>query len=59
MTGGGPNNATNMFVYYIYEYAFVNMKIGYASAVGVVLLGFISIITVIYFKVLSKKVHYQ
>lgn len=59
MTGGGPNNATNMLVYYIYEYAFVNMKIGYASAVGVVLLGFVSIITVIYFKVLSKRVHYQ
>lgn len=59
MTGGGPNNATNMFVYYIYEYAFINMKIGYASAVGVILLGFVSIITIIYFRLLSKRVHYQ
>jgi len=59
MTGGGPNNSTNMLVYYIYEYAFVNMKIGYASAVGVVLLGFVSIVTILYFRLLSKRVHYQ
>jgi sn-glycerol 3-phosphate transport system permease protein len=59
MTGGGPNNATNMLVYYIYDYAFINMKMGYASAAGVVLLVISSITTLLYFKGLSKKVHYQ
>lgn len=59
MTGGGPNNSTNMLVYYIYDYAFINMKMGYASAAGVILLVISSITTLLYFKGLSKKVHYQ
>lgn len=59
MTGGGPNNSTNMLVYYIYDNAFINLKLGYASAAGVVLLIISAITTFIYFKVLSKKVHYQ
>jgi len=59
MTGGGPNNSTNMLVYYIYDNAFVNLKLGYASAAGVVLLVITAITTLIYFKGLSKKVHYQ
>lgn len=59
MTGGGPVNSTNMLVYYIYEYAFVHMKIGYASAAGTVLLIIVGLVTLVYFKLLSKKVHYQ
>jgi sn-glycerol 3-phosphate transport system permease protein len=57
MTGGGPNNATSTLVYYIYEYRTTN--IGYSAATGVVLMAIIGILTVIYFRVLSKKVHYQ
>lgn len=59
MTGGGPLNTTNTLVYYIYEYGFVYYKIGYASAVGVILMLIIGIITVFYFKALSSKVHYR
>lgn len=59
MTGGGPNNSTNMLVYYIYDTAFINLKLGYASAAGVVLLVLSAITTFLYFRVLSKKVHYQ
>lgn len=57
MTGGGPNNATSTLVYYIYEYRTTN--IGYASATGVILMIIIVILTIIYFKLLSKKVFYQ
>lgn len=57
MTGGGPNNATNTLVYYIYENRTTN--IGYASATGVVLMAIIALLTFIYFRMLSKKVHYQ
>lgn len=32
MTGGGPLNATNVIVYYIYQWAFQNFDISYASA---------------------------
>ena len=59
MTLGGPGNATNTLVYYIYEYGFKYYKIGYASAVGVVLMVIVGLLTLIYFGVLQKKVHYQ
>lgn len=57
MTGGGPNGSTTTLVYYIYE--FRTTSIGYASATGVVLMAIIALLTFVYFKVLSKKVHYQ
>ena len=57
MTGGGPNNSTSTLVYHIYEYRSNNL--GYASATGIVLMAIIAILTFIYFRMLSKKVHYQ
>jgi sn-glycerol 3-phosphate transport system permease protein len=59
MTQGGPVNTTNTLVYYIYEYGFRFFKIGYASAAGVILLFIVGILTILYFKMLSKRVHYQ
>lgn len=59
MTGGGPINSTKTIVYYIYENGFTFFKLGNASAAGVILLIILTILTLIYFKVLSKKVHYQ
>jgi multiple sugar transport system permease protein len=34
LTGGGPANATNVLSYYIYQQAFIDFHIGYASAVA-------------------------
>lgn len=59
MTGGGPLNATNTLVYYIYEYAYRYGKPGQACAAGVILLFFICVITFLQFKVSRKRVHYQ
>ena len=59
MTQGGPVNSTNTLVYYIYEYGFSFYKIGYASAVGVVMMVIVGVLTLIYFGLLQKKVHYQ
>lgn len=59
ITEGGPLNSTNTLVYYIYEYGFKLNKIGYASAAGVVLFSIIGVLTIIYFKMLSRKVHYR
>lgn len=59
MTQGGPLNSTNTFVFYIYEYSFRFFKIGFASAAGVVLLVIISLMTIVYFNILSRRVHYQ
>ncbi len=59
MTQGGPMNSTNTIVFNLYEHGFRFYKIGYASAMGVVLLVILTVCTVVYFKLLSKKVHYQ
>ncbi len=59
MTGGGPANSTNTLVYELYQQGFVYYKTGYASAMGVVLMLIVGGMTLIYFSVLQKKVHYQ
>ncbi|MBS7526933.1 sugar ABC transporter permease [Fusibacter paucivorans] len=59
MTQGGPMNATNTLVYDIYQYGFTFYKIGYASALGVVLMIIIGICTILYFAGLSHRVHYR
>jgi len=37
LTKGGPLHSTSMVVWHLYETAFVNLKIGYASAMAVIL----------------------
>lgn len=59
MTNGGPAGSTNVLAYYIYQYAFSYMMIGYASAAGTILLLILSVLTVLYFRVFSNRVHYQ
>ena len=53
MTKGGPLNSSTTIVYYIYERAFENLDLGYASALSVVLLVVVlafSIINVVFFE---------
>lgn len=59
MTGGGPANSTATLVYELYQQGFVYYKTGYSSAMGVVLMFIVGVMTLIYFTVLQKKVHYQ
>ncbi len=59
MTQGGPLGSTNTLVYYIYQNAFSFYKLGYASAAGAVLSVIVGIMTLFYFRILGKKVHYQ
>jgi sn-glycerol 3-phosphate transport system permease protein len=59
MTQGGPINSSSVFVYFIYEYAFKFFRIGFAAAGGMVLFLLISLLVIVYFNMLGKKVHYQ
>lgn len=59
MTGGGPADSTNTLVYELYQQGFVFYKTGYASAMGVVLMAIVGVMTLVYFALLQKKVHYQ
>lgn len=58
LTGGGPGNATNTLVYYIYNNAFQWFKMGYASAIAWVLFAIIFLATFIQFKYQKKWVYY-
>ena len=49
MTEGGPGRSTKMLVTYIYEMAFSKIKYGQASAIAMVLLVIVLIITIIQF----------
>ena len=53
MTKGGPLNSSKTIVYYIYERAFENLDLGYASAMAVVLLIIVmifSLVNIIFFE---------
>ena len=58
MTTGGPNNATNLMVYRIYQDAFLNGNYSLASAESIILAVIIAIFTLIQFKFLEKRVNY-
>ena len=49
LTSGGPGDASRTVLMYIYEIGFKTMRLGYASAVGLVLFLFIMTVTVIQF----------
>jgi putative chitobiose transport system permease protein len=51
MTQGGPLNYSKTVVYYVYERAFQDLEINYASAIGLVLFVFILILSLINFRV--------
>jgi ABC-type sugar transport system permease subunit len=55
----GPNNSTNVFVYSIFNAFWQENNYGFASAMSVVLFGILLILTVIQFRLLDRRVHYQ
>ena len=59
LTNGGPGSATQVLVMYIYRYGYTEYQYGYASAAGTFLLVCLLVLTLVYFKVLDKRVHYQ
>ncbi|ALS29242.1 spermidine/putrescine ABC transporter permease [Paenibacillus sp. 32O-W] len=59
MTGGGPNNSTMFFAYYLYNKAFKDMQFGYASAMAWVLLFITLACTLIILRSGSRWVYYE
>ena len=59
MTGGGPGNSSDVLVYYIYRQAMEYNRYGLGCAAGVVLMIFLGILSIFYFKIMAKRVHYQ
>lgn len=59
MTGGGPNNATTVLLFRLYEIGFKYFDHGQASALSVVLLAVLGMIALGQFLLFDRKVHYQ
>ncbi|MGH2560075.1 MAG: carbohydrate ABC transporter permease [Thermomicrobiales bacterium] len=59
MTQGGPLDATNVFVYNIYENAFVFFRMGYASAQAYLLFVVVFVLTIGNWLLQKRWVHYE
>lgn len=58
LTQGDPIDATNIYVYYLYESAFLNQKMGYGSAISFVFFIFILFFTIFQFRLQKRWVYY-
>jgi len=59
LTKGGPNNASNLLLYYIFENAFSFFDTAYASALTVLLLTILVLLALLQFGFIEKRVHYR
>jgi len=59
MTRGGPDNASSLLLYYIYDVAFKFWDSSYASTLTIVLLAILASAAIMQFAFLEKRTHYQ
>ncbi|TKI58272.1 sugar ABC transporter permease [Brevibacillus antibioticus] len=59
MTKGGPDNASNLLLYYIYETAFSFWDQGMASALTIVMVVLLLLVAAFQFFGMDKKIHYN
>lgn len=58
ITAGGPGNASLSIVMYLYETAWKFFRFGYASAMAVLLAGFMIVVTIILFILMRQRTEY-
>lgn len=59
LTKGGPNNATNLLLYYIYENAFSFFDTAYAAGLTVILLASLILLAIVQFGFFERRTHYR
>jgi sn-glycerol 3-phosphate transport system permease protein len=59
MTRGGPDNATKLLLYYIFEVGFRYWDSSYAAALTMVLLLLLATVAIVQFAFLERRTHYQ
>jgi sn-glycerol 3-phosphate transport system permease protein len=59
MTEGGPDNASSLLLFYIYETSFRFWDTAYASTLTVALLLLLFAVAIGQFLLLDKRVHYR
>ncbi len=58
MTEGAPNNASTLLLYYIYQQGFTNMNYGVSSALTVIMLVLLLVVSMPRFFSQDRKIHY-
>lgn len=58
MTKGGPDNASSLILFYLYEVGFKFWDQGYASVLTIVLLVILAVIGLLQFFILDRRTHY-
>jgi multiple sugar transport system permease protein/sn-glycerol 3-phosphate transport system permease protein len=58
MTRGGPVDATNTLIYYVYEQGFVAFNAGRAAAAAIIMFALMLAVTLFQMRVSERKVHY-
>jgi sn-glycerol 3-phosphate transport system permease protein len=58
VTGGGPQQATNILVYKVYSDGFVGLNLGSSSAQSVILMIIVIVVTILQFRFLESRVEY-
>jgi sn-glycerol 3-phosphate transport system permease protein len=59
MTRGGPDNASSLLLYYIYDVGFRFWDTGYAAALTMVLLAILASVAIGQFLLLDRRIHYR
>lgn len=57
-TQGGPNQATNILVYKVFNDGFIGLNLGSSGAQSVILMGIVIVLTVVQFRYVERKVEY-
>jgi len=59
MTQGGPADASNLLVYYIYQHAFRFWNMGIGSTLTTILIAFLFLFVLLIFGTVGRKVYYE
>jgi multiple sugar transport system permease protein len=59
LTEGGPNKATEVLLYTMYQEGFSFFRAGYGAALTVVFLAFVLLLTLVKARIAEKRVHYS
>jgi len=59
MTGGGPQRATTFYTLYLYQVAFEDFRMGYASAMAWILFLIVLFLTILFTKASREQVYYR
>ena len=59
LTRGGPNNASQVLLYAMYQEGFSYFRIGYSAAITVVFLAIVLLLMLVQTRILDRRVHYS